>query len=331
MKHVHVVIPDLFLPLTEAKNVCNDLLLPSLEKLLARSKARTLQINSLDAWLCDAFAIPESAIAPVTLMADGLNPEDAYWMRADPVHLRLDNARMILQTNVSLNIEESQQLCELLNQYFSGSGMRFFSPHPQRWYMRLDEDPQLTTRTVFQVEGRDSSLYLPQGNTALKWHGVMNEIQMSLYEHPIGQACVARGGLPVNSVWLWGGGRAVTLAQPFTQIVSDCELAKAFAQVSKIPHSLFSEVTAISDNTLYIWEGASAALRCGDFYAWRQSVLSCEQVLLTPLLKDLSAGRLNKITIDILQDDHSSRFELTRAMLWKFWQRPRSLASYALV
>jgi hypothetical protein len=331
MKHAHVVIPDLFLPKPEAKNICADLPLPALEKILARSKSQQLQTHSLAAWLCKSFAVPEMAIAPVTLMADGLNPEQAYWIRADPVHLRLDNAQLILQTNVSASEEEARQLCDFLNQHFSQSGMKFFAPHPLRWYVRLDEDPQLKTSSIYQVEGRNSRYYFPTGNAALKWHGVMNEIQMALYGHQIGQACEARGGLPVNSVWLWGGGRAVTLTQPFSQIVSDSEMAKAFAQVSKISHSLFSEAIVIRENTLYIWEGANVALRRGDFYAWRQSVLSCEKLLIEPLLKALTEGVLDTITIDILQEDNASRFELNRAMLWKFWKRPRSLASYALV
>jgi hypothetical protein len=331
MKHAHVVIPDLFLPKSEAKNVCADLPLAAIEIFLARSKVKQLQTHSLAAWLCESFAVPELAIAPVTLSADGLNPEQAYWMRADPVHLRLDNARMILQTNVSLTIEEAQQLCESLNEYFSGSGMKFFAPCPQRWYVRLDEDPELATRSIYQVEGRDSRLYFPQGKAALKWHGVMNEVQMSLYGHPIGQACEARGGLPVNSVWLWGGGKAVPLTQPFSQIVSDSELTKAFAHVAKIAHSAFSEETLIKVDSLYIWEEASVALRSGDFYTWRQSVQRCEKHLVVPLLNALTAGVLDKITIDILQEENASRFEISRAWLRKFWKRPHSLASYALV
>ncbi len=331
MKHAHIVIPDLFLMQPEAKEVCAGLHLPALEKLLACGTAQRLQVHSLEAWLCQTFELPEMAIAPVTLISDGLFPDGAYWMRADPVHLRLDNSRMILQTNLALNMTDAQELCEYLNQYFSSSGMKFFAPHPQRWYVRLDEDPQLKTYSINQVEGRDSRRFFPSGNSALKWHGVMNEIQMSLYGHPIGRACEARGGMPVNSVWLWGGGRAAKLARPFACVVSDSELAMAFARVSAISHALFSEDETNSENTLYIWEGASAALRRGDFYAWRQSVQRCEQVLWVPLLKDLNAGIVKKITIDILQENNSSRFEINRGMLWKFWKRPRSLASYAWV
>lgn len=331
MKHAHIVVPDLFLPQSLAAAVSADLLLPSLEKILARGKVQTLQTHSLEVWLCEVFAVPALAIAPVTLLADGLVPEEACWIRADPVHLRLDHAQMILQTNVSLNLEEARQLCESLNQHFSESGMKFYAPHPKRWYVRLDKDPQINTFSISQVEGRDSRFYLPQGNAALKWHGVMNEIQMLLFGNPINQACETRGGLPVNSVWFWGEGRAVTLAQPFTHIVSDSDLVKAFSMAANIRHSNMADKKEISGSTLYVWEGANVALRRGDYYAWRQSVLGFEENVALPLLRSLTCGELDTITLDVLQEDSSSRFELTRAMLWKFWKRPVALASYALV
>ena len=275
--------------------------------------------------------MPESCIAPVTLIADGLDPEGFYWMRADPVHLRINNSQVILQINVSPALEESQQLCEALNQYFAESGIRFFAPHSKRWYVRLDGDPKLTTHSVYQVEGRDSRNFLPRGEASLKWHGLMNEVQMLLHGHPVNHSCEARGSLPINSIWFWGGGQAVTLTQPYTKITSDSELATAFAKSSNTPHSTFADKPNKPKNELFVWEGASVALRRGDYYGWRQSVLGFEQQCISPLLKSLASGELDKITLDVLQDNHSKRFELTRPMLWRFWRRPKILASYALM
>ena len=331
MKHVHVVIPDLFLPQSLAKEVCAGLSVPALEKLLARSKVQAMPAHSLEAWLCELFAVPNSAIAPVTLLADGVQPEDAYWMRADPVHLRLDRSQMILQTNVSVSQEDAQQLCASLNQHFAASGMQFFAPHPHRWYVRLDKDPELTTHSVSQVEGRNSRFYLPQGKAALNWHGVMNEIQMVLYGHPINQACAERGALPPNSVWLWGGGRAVALSRPFDRVYGDSELTMSFARAANIAHALPLDANAAFDNALYASEGLSAALRRGDFYAWRESLRMLEQGCLAPLLHSLSSGEIQRITLDALQEENSRRYELTRAMLWKVWLRAQPLATYALV
>jgi hypothetical protein len=59
-------------------------------------------------------------------------------------------------------------------------------------------------------------------------------------------------------------------------------------------------------------------------------VVEFEQNCLAPLLRFLRDGKLNKITLDVLQEDNSKRFELTRAAFWQFWKRPRALASYSV-
>lgn len=331
MKHVHIVVPDLFLPPLLAKEVCAGLQLPVLEKCLARAKVQALSAHSLEAWLCEAFNVPEAAIAPVTLLADGLSPEAAYWLRADPVHLHLDRNQIILQTNVAPSLDEAAQLCAHLNQHFAGSGMQFFAPHPRRWYLRLDEEPGLTTHSVYQVEGRNTRFYLPQETSGMKWRAVMNEIQMLLHGHPFNQANEARGALLVNSVWLWGGGRAVELARPFDVLYGDSDLAQSFARAANIPQEPGVAVKASFENALYVWEGLSAALRRGDFHAWRESVLAFEQDWMSPLLRALAAGEVARITLDAVQEEGSRRYVLTRAMLWKLWRRSQPLASHTLV
>ena len=70
MKNVHIVIHDLFLPQQLAAYAAGDLRLPALEKMLARAQPSTLNIDTLEAWLCDYFSV--DAIAPLTLQADGV-------------------------------------------------------------------------------------------------------------------------------------------------------------------------------------------------------------------------------------------------------------------
>lgn len=331
MKHVHVVVPDLFLPQSLAKDVCAGLRLPSLEKFLARGKVQPLPQYSLEAWLCDAFAVPESAIAPVTLLADGLQPESAYWLRADPVHLHLDRSQVILQTNVAPTAEESEQLCAHLNQHFAGSGMQFFAPHPRRWYLRLEEAPGLTTHSVYAVEGRNTRFYLPQETSGMKWRAAVNEMQMLLHGHPANEAIEARGGVPINSVWLWGGGRAVTPGKPFERLYGDSELAVLFAKAAGMPHERDLAETAQSGNVLYVQEGLSAAVRRGDFHAWRESVSGFECDCLEPLSRMLAAGEIERITLDAVQEEGLRRYELTRVLSWQVWKRAQPLANNSLV
>ncbi len=325
MKQIHIVIPDLFLPQPLAKEVCAGLALPALEKCLTRGKVQTLTVHTLEEWLCQAYAVADSAIAPVTLLADGLQPEGYYWLRADPVHLRLERDQTILQTNVAPDQQQATQLCAQLNRHFSGDGLAFFAPHPRRWYLRLDDDPQLSTHSVSQVEGWDARRYMPQGEQALKWHGLLNEMQMLLYGQSVQQATA--DSLPVNSLWLWGGGHAAGLSRPFAEVHGDSALAAAFAQASAIQEASGE----LSETELYVWEALSVAVRRGDYYAWREALLRFEQELLVPLLQQLADGAVERLRLTVLQEDGSRSYELTRGRLWRVWQRPRRLASFAVV
>jgi len=351
MKSIHLVVPDLFLPQEVAAEASAGLKLPALEKILARAQPAPLSTESLEAWLCATFGVPDQAIAAVTLRVDGLEPGAAYWLRADPVHLRIQRDQLILQPEVRLDAGEAAQLCASLNAHFAAEGLHFFAPHPQRWYLRLDAVPGMTTHSLAQVAGKNVHAYLPQGSDALRWHGVFNEIQMLLFEHAVNQTREARGELPINSVWLWGGGCAAgQLHRPFTEVYGDSDVAGAFARTAGIPcEPLPDNVTrCVADNdgdTLIVWEGLRRTLQHGDLHAWRDELQRFEQGYAAPLLDALRAGRIAQLTLDItksgnplsskldveltlLQSGASRRFLLTRSAAWKLWRRPKPLACY---
>lgn len=331
----HLLVPDLFLPQEIAGEACAGLALPALEWLLARAQQQPLPAESVEEWLCEMFGVSSQAIAPVTLLADGMLPGDAYWLRADPVHVQMQREQLILQPDVPLNADEAAHLCASLNAHFAAEGLRFFAPHPQRWYLRLDTAPDMTTSPLALAAGRNVHAHLPQGRDALRWHRAFNEIQMLFFEHAVNQAREARGELPINSVWLWGGGFAANeLARGFTMSYGDSQLATAFAQVAGIPHAaLPDDLYRFSEdndgNVLIVWEGLHRSLQQGDLTAWRDSVLRLEQNCVAPLRDALRAGRITRLTLDGLGAGVARRFVLTRGAAWKLWRLPKSLARYA--
>ena len=337
MKNMHVVIPDLFLPQAVVAEACAELQLSALEKLLARAQPEPLRADTLEAWLCEAFGVAGQAIAAVTLRADGMEPDNNYWLRADPVHLRIQREQLVLQPGVSLNADEAAQLCASLNVHFADEGLRFFAPHPQRWYLQLDTDPGMQTRPLAQVAGKNVHAQLPQGRDALRWHGIFNEIQMLFHEHAVNQAREARGELPINSVWLWGGGRAAgELARPFAMIYGESALLEAFAHgagipCAALPHDVRGCLGSGSADALLVWEGLRRAIQHGDLYAWRTSLQHFEQCCAVPLLEALRTGRIAQLTLDVPSGGDARRFVLTRAAAWKLWRQPRRMAYYALV
>lgn len=332
MRSLHLVIPDLLLPKQLAEYAGKDLPLPALEKLLARATVNPIPEDTLESWLCRAYGVDEHAIAPVTLLADGMDAGGDYWLRADPVGLVMQQTRMVLQADVELSAEEAAQLCASLNRHFADDGMQFAAPHPQRWYLRLQEVPQLVTQPLSQVLGGDMHAHLPEGRDALHWHGVLNEIQMLLFAHEVNQAREQRGVPAVSGVWLWGGGYyPQALPQAFAAVLTDSDLARAFAQASGalIVESLDWQALTADATLLVCQEGLRNALHRADIQRWRSALQALENDIFKPALAALAQGKIGQIALDTLIEGGARRFVVKRADLWKFWRFSMKLQHYA--
>ncbi|MBY0574974.1 MAG: hypothetical protein K2P67_00010 [Gallionellaceae bacterium] len=360
MKNVHLVITDLFLPKDIVSEVCADLHLPALEKMLARGastkplvlssvegSARTGEGGSLENLLCELFGVPcqtSVPIAPISAAFDGLG--EGCWLRADPVHLRLQREQLVLLPDVAISADEAAQMCASLNLHFAGQGMEFFAPHPQRWYLKLDRVPNIETVPLSQVAGRNVHGLLPKGGEAMRWHQSFNEIQMLLFAHPVNEAREARGELPVNSVWLWGGGCTENLLpqKAYDCASSDEVLAEMFAAAAGIPFAGWPEqwngslTLALSQRErefssdgrqLLVWSGLRAALQRGDLAAWRDALQGFETGYAQPLWQALRSGRIAQLQTDILGGDGGRRVSLTRGDAWACWRRTKPLEKYS--
>jgi hypothetical protein len=330
MKQLQLIIPDLIPPQDIATEVCAGLHLPALEKLLARGNASTSPVDTLEAKLCAAFGV--QAVAPVRAVADGLEAGGHYWLCADPVSLRLTTAQVLLLPDVMPSSDEAAALCASLNEHFVGMGLHFSAPHPQCWYVRVDAEPQMTTTPLRQVAWGDAKLHTPQGADALRWQRIATEVQMLLHAHPLNQVRAARGELPINSLWFWGGGRVTPLAPAIDAVGGDYGLVGAFALANgmKSAESLQAMLDGQYENGLWVCIAPGEALQRGDMYAWREAVQQVELRYAQPLLKALQAGRLPQLTLEVLREDAAHRFELTRGAAWKLWRGERPLARYAV-
>jgi hypothetical protein len=332
---IHIVVPGLFLPEGLAAEAGSGLRLPALEKILARSRTEKLPDGTLEAWLCTAFGVADSAIAPVTLRADGAEPGAHYWLRADPVHLDIRHDQTVEQAAVPVDAEEAAQLCASLNRHLAAEDLHFVAPHPQRWYLRLEREPGITVRRYPEAGGGDIRDFLPEGVEALRWDRLLNEIQMLLFNHPVNQSRERRGEWLINSLRLWGGGYAAEMMrQPCGRMFADDALATAFALAAGVDHAPLPDdaapyLSGREGDILIVWDGLRHALQHGDPGGWRDSLQHLEINCLGPLLQALSSGMLDSITLDVLQQGGSSRFTLTRRGARKFWRLNKQLHKYA--
>ncbi|MFA6971776.1 MAG: hypothetical protein WC208_10295 [Gallionella sp.] len=348
MKKVHLVIADLFLPSDFAAEVCAGLHLPALEKILARGAsiqplvlsavegaARTDDSRlSLEQALCGLFSVPrQSGIAPISAEFDGLG--DGFWLRADPVHVRLQREQVVLLPNVTVSADESAQLCASLNEHFAGQGMEFFAPHPSRWYVRLVELTEIITVPLSQAAGRNIHGNLPAGTDARRWHQLFNEIQMLLFAHPLNEAREARGEVTINSVWFWGNGEGAAPAPAPAQCdygsaSSDEVLVEMLAASAGILFDSWQPAWRSTEGRqLLVWTGLRSALQRGDLAGWRSALQQFETGYAQPLWQALRKGQISQLQVDILGGDSLRQIRLARGDAWAFWRRSQPLAYYS--
>jgi len=339
--HCELIVPGLLPPDREAAAGLGDLRLPALEWLMARARQSADETLSLEAWLMQAFggdAEMEIPAGALTVAGLGRDPAGAAWMRADPAHLRLNRDQLILVPAAAFGLSdaEAEALAATLNQHFAGQ-LAFVPLAAERWGVRLEsfEAENLQTKTPAEVAGRDINLHLPTGELSIRWHQVLNEIQMVLHEHPVNEAREARGEPAVNSVWLWGAGHLPSgLAAPFQSVTADDPLALGLAQAAGLRHR---PVPSDADTwlgrlpgegrQLLVLDALRLPLALGDGDAWRQRIAELEAVWFAPLLAALKGNHIGMVTVLVPDGAELRAFESTRNDLRHFWRRPKPLAT----
>jgi hypothetical protein len=327
------LVPYLFPP-ARLREAAQGLRLPALETLLARGSRQPCPAEGVEAALCEALGIPRQQdwpLAPITLAADGGEPGDAYWLRADPVHLRVMRDRIVLADGESLELsrQESDALAASIGGHF-GADFNPLPLHPQRWYLRLPQAPRLTTTPLSVAVGRDIEALLPQGPDAMGFRARLTELQMLLHEHPVNQAREARGELPVNSLWLWGGGRLpVSPGIPLPVYAGNPE-ARALAAFCRTRAQALPaqpDVQLLKTDGVILLEALTRCGQVGDAYGWREALRGLEQEWFGPL-----RGMLHRIGprgLRLVDPVNGTALHLRAGDAWRVWRRPRHLAAMA--
>jgi hypothetical protein len=320
---LQLVVPALF-QADEFLDLLGEARLPGLDRLLVRGRRELLNDASLEALLCRELVIARQLdwpLAPITLAQAGGHPGNDYWLRADPVHVRIERDRLILSEIIEPSPDEARTLCEALAAHFGES----FSPlalRPGAWVVHVAGTPALTTTPLSQAVGQHIDPLLPAGGDALQWRKLINEAQMLLFSHPLNQAREARGQTAINSLWLWGGGR-LPVAEPKTSRSVFCShpdwhalAAHAGTEARMLPDTWNPQ---LPDDALIVLDAPHRLLRLGDLSGWLQAMRDIDNGWLRPLL---SSGRPFRVEDPLL----GQRIHWRSAYHWKFWKR-RQLSS----
>jgi hypothetical protein len=322
---VELVVPRLVPALSDPAPAAS----PCLHRWLSRAQLQRSACDSLEQALCERLSVARQEdwpVAPLALLADGVDPGADYWLRADPAHLQATRGDLVLAAcgDLGQTQAEADALVASLNRHFAADAVPLCAVRAGRWYARTAQPQALRTVPPSAAMGRSVDPLLPCGEQALAWHRRLNEMQMLLHDHPVNAQREARGALPINSLWLWGGGRrpACQPATAFT-IWSDDPLARGLALCSRAacsaaPPSAETWLRAAgAGEHLIVLDEPPASHAAGPDWL--------ERLWLAPLLAAVRSGIVMRATLVTQSGASLWRLTVTRLDLWKFWRRAPSI------
>lgn len=295
--HAELMVPGLLAAPAEPRR-------PALELLLARARVAHSDPESAESWLGRAFGLEPLPAGALTAGAPG------FWLRADPVHLRVLRDRIVIVPVSGLAPEYAAALVETLNRHFAGRH-EFRAPHPDRWAMSSAPAP-IDAPPAHELAGEDLAARMP----AAPWPALLNEIQMTLHEHPAHEG----RELEVNGVWLWGAGELpVAAAARWRSVSAEDPLALGLARIARLAHR-----TPPASAAEWLAELPEDGRHLAAFDALHDSL---EADWFAPLLAALRQRRIGMLTLHV--PDAGCAFEVVRSDLRRFWRRPRPLGDHA--
>jgi len=310
---------------------------PALERLLSRARVEAHSTREVEDSLAGFFPRCGTedaplAVAPLTWLADTGERTTGFIMRADPVHLRADQAclRLFDSSSFTITPQEARDLKDAFNEHYRQRGWQLHAPRPQRWYLTMNEAPEITAQAPLQLAGRDIRDVLPGSEAGAVWHAFLNEVQMLFHDHPVNRARERRGEPVINSIWPWGGGYLpAQVATTVTRAFADHPLLQGLARLAGIPcqgvpenaRELMAEDK--SGQQLVLLDRLERDWRYGDPDNWAEGIMQLERTWFRPLLDMLLKGQINELNLYPLG---VRRYQINGRRLRYFWKPDRSLA-----
>lgn len=258
----------------------------------------------------------------------GAPGERAYWLCADPVHLRFHQELLILADNSEIQLadEECAALIESLNSELAPA--RFRQAAADRWYVSLDEDTGPGNVPVSAVAGRSLSITQLAAEPAVRW--LANEAQMILHHHPVNARRQAAGRPTANALWFWGGGVLPTSPPqaPHSTFVGSTPLLAGLAAFLRTPVQTppgdYTDLAGAGEHPLLVLDTLQQPAQHQDATGYLAAWQQLAERWLTPALGALRRGRLRQLRLVAPTAYGVLDWQLTPLDLWRpHWRRPR--------
>jgi len=338
---VHILIPSLFspLPLWQKDFAFNaDSLLVA--SLFSHTDSNDLPVTGLENTLFHLIGHPTEQELPIAHYRYQLDfdtpPEKKNILCADPVHIQTGIDQMLLHP-IAWDVicpKETADIIQKLNLHFAQDDFFFevSEKHNGHWYLIYDKVKQsipLSTTPLSDMLGQDVFKHLPKSDT-LNWHQLLNETQMLLHPSPLEETQKNAGDLPINSVWLWGGGEAYDepLKHNIDTIFGNTAISATTAFAADCQHQPLPDTIEplLEGTNLLLLDKLILPAVQDQPILWHKSLNHLSEHYLRPLYQK---WRENVLDINLYTCD-GRHFEVRKRHFWEVFQKvPSNLLNFA--
>lgn len=184
--------------------------------------------------ICNRDTTP--AYAALSALGAGLEVENNFWLRIDPIELLVDagNVCLVGRDHLELQVAEAEALLACINNLLLEDKLQIQRGAPHEWFLSLASHPNINTVPLCNVIAKDIRNFLPDGSDEKWWNRLITELQMLLFQNEINSVRQQHNKPSVNGVWLWGEGTIpskLTL-NDYHHIWSDHSLVKGITQLA---------------------------------------------------------------------------------------------------
>lgn len=153
---------------------------------------------------------PDAGLAALRIWGQTGDRPTAWIAGADPVYMepRLDHLFLHAVQRPGLPPAELRSLFNHLQSVLANEGDIGFARIGSYGYVSSESAMATARLPAYAMDQREPAEFLPSGDGADSHRRLSSEIEMALHDHAVNLERQNQGLLPVNALWIWGGGNA---------------------------------------------------------------------------------------------------------------------------
>ncbi len=149
---------------------------------------------------------PQAHLPWAAWQTGSTDPMPQAWITPCHWQIGMDQVFMLDPATLGLGDDESKALLDMLLPYLQEDGLQVHWHDALHWHARGDLLGDWAAPSLDRVIGANVRPWITAGLPGALVR-LQSEMQMLAYNHPVNDARLARGQLPVNAFWVHGAGR----------------------------------------------------------------------------------------------------------------------------